>query len=61
MKISLIQFECQNGKGLFYCQYSQETARRMVDFCPVCGSKQVKATGRVYDAIDETAFIQAVA
>ena len=56
MKIELIQFQCQKDGTLFYYQHDRQTARSIVEFCPVCRAKQVKETGRSYSPIEESGF-----
>ena len=49
----LIQFQCQKEGTLFYYQHDRQTARSLVNHCPVCGSKRVQETGRGFNSVDE--------
>jgi hypothetical protein len=57
MTQKLFQFQCDKEGTLFYYQHgSLQTARAIINRCPVCGSKRVKATGCAYKGIDESAL-----
>jgi hypothetical protein len=50
----LVQFQCQKEGSLFYYQHIDvRMARYLARHCPVCGSKRIRATGRIYPAVDE--------
>ena len=51
--MKLIQFQCGREGTLFYYQ-SAGNASHIVGYCPACGSKRVKPTGREYPPVDET-------
>lgn len=50
--MTLYQFMCQKEGSLFYYQHGGN-ATGIIDHCPVCGSKRVEPTGRVYPDVDE--------
>ena len=53
MENKMVQFQCQAQGELFYYQHTSQYARVLVTRCPVCGSKRVKPTGRLFTAVDE--------
>lgn len=53
----LIQFQCQKEGSIFYYQYNGRLPSHIITRCPVCGSKRVEPTGRVYPDVDESAPI----
>ena len=55
--VRLMQFQCQKEGTLFYYQHEERQCAYLVSHCPVCGSKRVKATGREYAPVDETAGV----
>lgn len=48
----LIQYQCQREGSLFYYQ-TAVLRPSFIDHCPVCGSRRVRATGRVFRAVKE--------
>lgn len=56
MAKELRQFQCQREGDIFYFQHDEPGSwLHLVSFCPVCGSKRVKETGRRYPGVNETA------
>ena len=50
----LHQFQCQKEGTLFYYQHGNPwSPNYLIEHCPVCGSKRVEPTGRVYPDVDE--------
>ena len=50
----LIQFQCGREGTLFYYQ-TGVISPFFVEWCPVCGSKRVTQTGRIFPPVDENA------
>lgn len=48
----LWQFQCQREGTVFYYQHGFNPSH-IVQSCPVCGSKRIELTGRIYPAVDE--------
>jgi Zn finger protein HypA/HybF involved in hydrogenase expression len=42
---------------LFVFQHTTQGAKNVVGYCPVCGSKKLRVTGREFDSIEENAPI----
>ena len=57
----LIQFQCGREGTLFYYQTAGNNTFRIVGYCPVCGSKRVKATGREYPPVEEAIAVEDIA
>ena len=53
METKMVQFQCQANGEIFYYQHTEGYARLLVGRCPVCASKRVKPTGRLFAAVDE--------
>jgi hypothetical protein len=52
--MALYQFQCQKEGSIFYYQHgATRPPTHVVGHCPVCGSKRVEPTGRVYPDVDE--------
>lgn len=57
MQSKLVQFQCEREGTLFYYQNAEHgrtlDVTKMVEYCPLCGSKRVSATGRTYAMVEE--------
>ena len=53
METKMVQFQCQANGEIFYYQHAPQYAEVIATRCPVCGSKRVKPTGRLFAAVDE--------
>lgn len=52
----LWQFQCMKEGTLFYYQHgNQWSPRHLIERCPLCGSRNVRETGRSYPDVDEHA------
>lgn len=53
--MKLFQVQCQREGDIFYVQHQSEGwAAAAVRYCPVCGSRRVRPTGRSYPGVNET-------
>ena len=49
----LHQFQCQTEGTLFYYRHQGKLPAHIVEFCPVCGAKDVGPTGRTFPDVNE--------
>lgn len=49
----LHQFQCQKEGSLFYYQHGFGNPSNIIEFCPVCGHDEVRATGRTFPDVEE--------
>lgn len=54
----LIQFQCSKEGSIFYYQSVASSVNGIISRCPICGSKRVSQTGRVYRAVAEAKQIK---